>query len=156
MLGNFFYNFYILYFIHSYNEKSDVYSLAVTACEMANGLVPFSEMPGTLMLLEKLRGAAPKLLDKSTFDTEGPDILCDAGTENGCDNNLSNFGKDKFNYDQATERNEDIGLTADQQPGDSGVGVSVGSTNNMNAAVSTQMSQVVRVYIHISARIVEF
>ena len=122
---------------------------------MANGLVPFSEMPGTLMLLEKLRGAAPKLLDKSTFDTEGPDILCDAGTENGCDNNLSNFGKDKFNYDQATERNEDIGLTADQQPGDSGVGVSVGSTNNMNAVVSTQMSQVVIVYIHISARIVE-
>ena len=34
-----------------YNEKSDLYSLAVTACEMANGIVPFSEMPGTLMLV---------------------------------------------------------------------------------------------------------
>ena len=34
-----------------YNEKSDLYSLAVTSCEMANGLVPFSEMPGTLMLV---------------------------------------------------------------------------------------------------------
>lgn len=50
-----------------YNETSDIYSLAVTLCEMANGLVPFSEMPPTLMLLEKLRGAAPKLMDSSTL-----------------------------------------------------------------------------------------
>ena len=50
-----------------YNEKSDVYSLGVVACEMANGLVPFSEMPSTMMLIEKLRGASPKLLDCSTF-----------------------------------------------------------------------------------------
>ena len=50
-----------------YNEKSDVYSLGVAACEMANGLVPFSEMPSTMMLIEKLRGASPKLLDCSTF-----------------------------------------------------------------------------------------
>ena len=34
---------------------------------MANGIVPFSEMPPTLMLLEKLRGAAPKLMDASTM-----------------------------------------------------------------------------------------
>ena len=50
-----------------YNETSDIYSLAVTLCEMANGIVPFSEMPPTLMLLEKLRGAAPKLMDASTM-----------------------------------------------------------------------------------------
>ena len=43
------------------------FSLAVTLCEMANGIVPFSEMPPTLMLLEKLRGAAPKLMDASTM-----------------------------------------------------------------------------------------
>ena len=50
-----------------YNERSDLYSLGVAACEMANGLVPFSEMPATMMLIEKLRGASPKLLDCSTF-----------------------------------------------------------------------------------------
>ncbi len=50
-----------------YNEKTDVYSLGVTACEAANGAAPFAEMPATLMLLEKFRGAAPKLIDASTF-----------------------------------------------------------------------------------------
>lgn len=51
-----------------YNETSDIYSLAVTICEMANGVVPFSEMPATLMLVEKLRGACPTLMDKTTVD----------------------------------------------------------------------------------------
>ena len=55
-----------------YNETSDIYSLAVTLCEMANGIVPFSEMPPTLMLLEKLRGAAPKLMDASTMGDPPP------------------------------------------------------------------------------------
>ena len=58
-----------------YNEKSDVYSLGVAACEMANGLVPFSEMPSTKMLIEKVRGAAPKLLDNSTFEAGDEDAL---------------------------------------------------------------------------------
>ena len=58
-----------------YNEKSDIYSLGVAACEMANGLIPFSEMPGTLMFLEKLRGASPKLLDKLTFEEGDEEAL---------------------------------------------------------------------------------
>jgi len=51
-----------------YNETSDIYSLAVTICEMANGVVPFSEMPATLMLVEKLRGACPTLMDRTTVE----------------------------------------------------------------------------------------
>jgi len=51
-----------------YNETSDIYSLAITICEMANGVVPFSEMPPTLMLVEKLRGACPTLMDSSTVE----------------------------------------------------------------------------------------
>jgi len=46
-----------------YNESSDIYSLAVTICEMANGVVPFSDMEPTLMMVEKLHGATPTLLN---------------------------------------------------------------------------------------------
>jgi len=63
-----------------YNETSDIYSLAVTLCEMANGLIPFSEMAPTLMLLEKLRGAAPKLMDASTMgEPPGPEEVQEQG-----------------------------------------------------------------------------
>ncbi|XP_026471784.1 STE20-related kinase adapter protein alpha-like [Ctenocephalides felis] len=50
-----------------YNEKSDIYSLAVCACELANGVEPFADMPCTLMFTEKVRGYAPKLLDSITL-----------------------------------------------------------------------------------------
>ncbi len=50
-----------------YNERTDVYALGATACEAANGTPPFAEMPATLMLLEKFRGAAPRLIDSTTF-----------------------------------------------------------------------------------------
>jgi hypothetical protein len=85
-------------------------------------------MPGTLMLLEKLRGAAPKLLDQSTYEMDIPDIP----------------------NDEAQSRNEETGLlpqesgntlSASQKPEDSGVGFSVGSSYNMTGAASSQMSQ---------------
>lgn len=56
--------------LSGYTEKSDVYSIGITACELANGLEPFSNMPTTFMLTEKIRGNQPALLDCSTCPDE--------------------------------------------------------------------------------------
>ncbi|KAH9410408.1 hypothetical protein TYRP_010168 [Tyrophagus putrescentiae] len=68
--------------ITGYNSKSDIYSLGIVCCEMANGCVPFEDIQLTEMLLDKLTGNYPKPLDATceeiiNFPTDVEDLTPD-------------------------------------------------------------------------------
>ncbi|XP_058797334.1 STE20-related kinase adapter protein alpha [Phymastichus coffea] len=67
--------------LRGYNEKSDIYSLGITICELANGIVPFHGCPDTLMLTEKVRGFIPNIIDRSTYQADSMDIDQSLGDE---------------------------------------------------------------------------
>lgn len=51
-----------------YSFKSDIYSLGVTCCELANGVAPYEGLEPSRMLLEKLTGNHPKPMDSRTIN----------------------------------------------------------------------------------------
>lgn len=52
--------------LRGYSEKSDIYSLGVTACELANGIAPYIDLVPTQLLINKLNGPPPQLWDSTT------------------------------------------------------------------------------------------
>ncbi|KPL98038.1 STE20-related kinase adapter protein alpha-like protein, partial [Sarcoptes scabiei] len=47
-----------------YNSKSDIYSLGIVCCELANGCTPFEDIVLTEMLLDKLTDITPEVRSK--------------------------------------------------------------------------------------------
>lgn len=77
-----------------YTEKSDIYSIGISTCELANGLEPFANMPTTFMLTEKMRGNQPVLFDCSTCPDE---IFGESNDYNAmCDFDLRNSRSCRF------------------------------------------------------------
>jgi len=55
-----------------YDSKVDIYSFGILICELFNGSAPFLDLEEpTLIMLEKLRGKQPLLMDKSTLESAG-------------------------------------------------------------------------------------
>ncbi|KRZ01661.1 STE20-related kinase adapter protein alpha [Trichinella zimbabwensis] len=78
--------------IAGYGIKSDIYSLGIAGCEMANGFVPFSNMSNIQMFWEKLRGVTPRLLDGKTLPAIETTDPMDAST----DEQRNRWFSDKF------------------------------------------------------------
>uniref|UniRef100_A0A0A9XVC4 STE20-related kinase adapter protein alpha n=1 Tax=Lygus hesperus TaxID=30085 RepID=A0A0A9XVC4_LYGHE len=53
--------------LEGYDERSDIYSVGITACELANGIAPYQGVSKTLMLIEKVQGILRPLMDSSTY-----------------------------------------------------------------------------------------
>ena len=82
-----------------YNSKSDIYSLGILCCELANGAVPFEPLSPTELLLDKLTGYIPRLLDKTCEELKTLDLdKMDQHSKARFQNYLSRRFSDNFHH----------------------------------------------------------
>ena len=57
-----------------YNDRADIYSLGITAVELVTGVIPFSKLRPTELLLQKVKGVVPQLPEEALYE----DFQCDS------------------------------------------------------------------------------
>lgn len=81
--------------LQGYDHKSDIYSVGITAIQLAKGTVPYIGMPPTKVLLEKLKGSTPKLCDSLMMNDVDSSAQLTSATDSGFGNDLPSAGEGK-------------------------------------------------------------
>lgn len=81
--------------LQGYDHKSDIYSVGITAIQLARGTVPYVGMPPTKVLLEKLKGSTPKLCDSLMMNDVDSSAQLTSATDSGFGNDLPSAGEGK-------------------------------------------------------------
>ncbi|KAA0185245.1 hypothetical protein HAZT_HAZT010126 [Hyalella azteca] len=83
--------------LRGYSYSSDVYSLGLTVCELANAEQPYEGYQPTLMMVEKLKGRVPFLVDASKpLPDESGDETTSGGSHGSSGGLNMNAGTDDF------------------------------------------------------------
>ncbi|XP_066029811.1 STE20-related kinase adapter protein alpha-like isoform X3 [Pocillopora verrucosa] len=81
--------------LQGYDYKSDIYSVGITAIQLARGTVPYIGMPPTKVLLEKLKGSTPKLCDSLVMNDVDTSAQLTSATDSGFGSDLPSAGEGK-------------------------------------------------------------
>lgn len=79
--------------LQGYDIKSDIYSVGITAIQLARGTVPYIGMPPTKVLLEKLKGSTPKLCDSLVVGDVDTSAQLTTGADSGISSGITSLGE---------------------------------------------------------------
>lgn len=101
--------------LQGYDFKSDIYSVGITAIQLARGTVPYIGMPPTKVLLEKLKGSTPTLCDSlvmNDVDTS-TQLTTDSGVSSGIPSAEASQGTSQGRFSLAFQQVVDSCLQRD-------------------------------------------